>query len=189
MCAAAQFRRSASSLVRAVMSVFSDNPEEWQRLDLSLLQNGSIHLYHRPSVLTEDVEWLRRHDYQLDSFDCSKWKTEQVMHDDLASQLEFPDYYGKNLDALNDCLSEMVVPDRGGRVLVFQRYDVFTSNVQHVAWHVLDIIDRNAWFHLLFGRRLFALVQSDNPGIEFPLIGSRPAMWNRREWLNKNRDL
>ena len=171
------------------MSVFRDNPEEWQRLDLSLLKNGSIHLYYCPSVLREDVEWLRGHGYRLDSFDCSRWETEQVMHEELASRLEFPGYYGKNLDALNDCLSDMPVPDNGGRILVFNRYDAFTANVQKVAWHVLDIIDRNAWLHLLFGRRLFALVQSDNPRIEFPLIGSRPAMWNPREWLNKNRGL
>lgn len=169
------------------MSVFRDDPEDWQRLDLSLLKNGAVHLYHRASILEEDVEWLRGHGYRLDSFDCSGWDTEQAMHEELSSRLGFPDYYGKNLDALNDCLSEVHVPD--GRVLVFHRYDVFTANVQKVAWHVLDIIDRNAWLHLLFGRRLLALVQSENPRIEFPLIGSRPAMWNPREWLNKSRGL
>src|SRR5687768_2056766 len=151
------------------MSVFRDDPEGWQQLDLSLLKNGSVHLYYRSSVLAEDVEWLRVHGYQLDRFDCSGWETEQVMHDELAGRLEFPDYYGKNLDALNDCLSDVAVPDSGGRVLVLHRYDVFTANVQKAAWHVLDIIDRSAWLHLLFGRRLFALVQSDNPRIEFPL--------------------
>lgn len=171
------------------MAVFRDDPEEWQRLDLSLLKNGSVHLYHRLSVLEEDVEWLGGHGYLLDSFDCSRWETERVMHEELAGRLAFPDYYGKNLDALNDCLGEVGVPDSGGRVLVFRRYDAFTANAQKVAWHVLDIIDRNAWLHLLFGRRLFALVQSDNPRIEFPLIGSRPAMWNPREWLNKSRGL
>src|SRR5687767_9078982 len=112
------------------MSVFRDDPEEWQRLDLSLLKNGSVHLYYRPSVLEEDVEWLRAHGYRLDSFDCSKWGTEEVMHEEFANRLEFPDYYGKNLDALNDCLSEVFVPESGGRVLVFHRYDAFTANVQ-----------------------------------------------------------
>jgi RNAse (barnase) inhibitor barstar len=170
------------------MSFFSDDVEEWQRLDLRLLQNGSIHLYFSQSILSEDIEWLESYDYQLDIFDCSTWETEQIMHDDIACRLDFPDYYGKNLDALNDCLSEITVPD-SGRVFVLQRYDVFTANFQNMAWHVLDIIDKSSWFHLLFGRRLFALVQSDNPRIEFPLIGSRPAIWNPREWLNKNRGL
>src|SRR5262245_6868804 len=171
------------------MSVFRDSPEEWQRLDFSLLQNGSIHLYFRPAVLEEDIEWLRNHNYRIDDFDCSRWETEEKMHEELASKLEFHDYYGKNLDALNDCLSVIAVPDSGGRVFAFNRYDVFTPKLPDVAWHLLDIIDGNAWLHLLFGHRLLALVQSDNPGIEFPLIGSRPVMWNPREWLFKNRSL
>ena len=171
------------------MPVFSDNPEEWQRLDLRLLQNGSIHLYCSPAILAEDAEWLQTHSYMLDNFDCSRWETKEKMHEELASNLEFPDYYGKNLDALNDCLGDIALPDGGGRVLVFNRYDVFTARFPDMAWPLLDIIDGNAWFHLLFGRRLFALVQSDNPGIEFPLIGSRPAMWNPREWPRKNRGL
>lgn len=171
------------------MSVFRDVPEEWQRLDLTLLQNGSVHLYYRPIVLEEDVAWLRNHNYQINDFDCSKWETELQMHEELAKHLEFPDYYGKNLDALNDCMSEIAFPESGGRVLVFRRYDGFTAKLPKAAWHVLDIIDRSAWLSLLFGRRLMALVQSDNPRIEFQLIGSRPAMWNPREWMNKNRGL
>ena len=168
------------------MAVFSDSSDEWQRLDFNLLQNGSVHLYHRSAVLFEDAEWLKNHDYQLDNFDCSKWETEEAMHVDLGSRLGFPDYYGKNLDALNDCLRNIAVSD-SGRVLLFHRYDVFTANLPKVAWHVLDIIDRNSWLHLLFGRRLFALVQSDNPSIEFPPIGSRPPMWNPYESINKKR--
>ena len=171
------------------MAVFSDEPEEYQRLDLSLLKNGSIHLYYRLSVLEEDVSWLRSHNYQLDNFDCSRWQTEQVMHEELASRLEFPKYYGKNLDALNDCLGDVTVPKDGGRVLILHRYDVFYAGLQNVAWSVLSIIDRNAWLHLLFGQRLFALVQSDDPLIEFPLLDSRFVMWNPREWLDKNRGL
>lgn len=170
------------------MAIFSDNPDEWQRLDLRLLQNGSVHLYYRTALFNEDAEWLKNHGYQLDSFDCSNWETEREMHHDFASRLEFPDYYGKNLDALNDRLSDISVSN-SGRVLAFHRYDVFTLKYPKVAWHVLDIVERNAWLNLLFDRRLFAIVQSNNPSIEFPLIGSRRAMWNPREWLNKNRGL
>lgn len=34
-------------------------------------------------------------------------RTPQQVQDYLAFKLEFPDYYGKNLDALYDCLSEI----------------------------------------------------------------------------------
>lgn len=41
------------------------------------------------------------------TMDCENMKTPGEVHDALASLLEFPDYYGKNLDALFDCLTEV----------------------------------------------------------------------------------
>ena len=39
--------------------------------------------------------------------DGAQMDTREKAHDYLAKTLEFPDYYGKNLDALYDCLTEM----------------------------------------------------------------------------------
>lgn len=48
------------------------------------------------------------------------------MHDYLKQQLDFPEYYGKNLDALHDCLTDLqdieiiiTAPDEDGAI--FQR--------------------------------------------------------------------
>ena len=38
--------------------------------------------------------------------DCEKLCERRAAHKYLAKTLEFPDYYGKNLDALFDCLTE-----------------------------------------------------------------------------------
>ena len=35
------------------------------------------------------------------------WDTPEKAHDDLAKALSFPEYYGRNLDALHDCLTEL----------------------------------------------------------------------------------
>lgn len=39
--------------------------------------------------------------------DGEKIKDRQMLHDIFAEELELPDWYGKNLDALHDCLSEV----------------------------------------------------------------------------------
>lgn len=40
--------------------------------------------------------------------DFRKVNNREEAHEELKTSLNFPDYYGKNLDALNDCLSEIV---------------------------------------------------------------------------------
>lgn len=42
----------------------------------------------------------------------NKMTTREAMHTYLAKKLKFPAYYGKNLDALHDCLCEISHPLR-----------------------------------------------------------------------------
>lgn len=43
---------------------------------------------------------------EIITLDCKDIKTAERLHQELAQALNFPDYYGKNLDALFDCLTE-----------------------------------------------------------------------------------
>lgn len=148
-------------------------------------------------MLNQDVNWLQSNDYNVVEFDAAKWKTEEQMHDSLRSALSFPYYYGKNLDALNDCMtSDLVVADHGGVALVFNHYDQFSTigragdpNDKSLAKIVLHILADAVRYHMLFGRRLLILVQSDDPLIRFDDLAGISAHWNPREWLNKNRGL
>ena len=163
------------------MAIFRDDSDDFQRLDWQLLQNGAITLYHRNEILLNDVEWLKTYGYYIDNFDCSFWENEEIMHDVFAGLLEFPHYYGQNLDAFNDCLSDIDIPNESGRAFIFQRYDMFADRMPKVAWHILDIIENQSRMHLLFGKRLVALVQTDNLHIKFDPIGCRGVSWNRQE--------
>jgi RNAse (barnase) inhibitor barstar len=168
------------------MAIFNESKLE---RDYFLMRDGAIVMYYRPQVLDQDIEWLKSRDYRVVQFDCTTWETEKDMHHALAQSLGFPQAPYPNLDGLNDYLSDIDVPENGGLVLVFRRYDSFDANYHSTAWHVLDILARMSRFFLLFGKRLMVLIQSDDPHIKFDPVGRYPVSWNSKEWLNKNRGL
>lgn len=171
------------------MAAFRDDPADLNRLDYRLLLNGAVHLYHRPEVLAEDLAWFRAHAYEVYSCDCSRWQSEADLHDDIARTLAFFDGYGRNLDALNDSLGDLAVPDDGGVVFHLAHFDCFAAQYPRVAWALLDIIADNSRRFLLRGRRLLALVQSDDPRLEVAPVGASGVGWNPKEWLQSARGL
>jgi RNAse (barnase) inhibitor barstar len=177
------------------MAVFTSEEANDQRRDWIILRDGGVAVYWRPEALKMDLSWLDSNGYNIFEFDAAKWNAEEQMHDALRFALSFPYYYGKNLNALNDALwSDLTVPDSGGTALVFHHYDQFArddqtseTKVSNLAEVVLNIFARAVRYHMLFGRRLLILVQSDDPRIRFDNLGAISADWNSREWLNKSR--
>lgn len=179
------------------MTIFSGDPGEWQRLDWHLLQNGGVALYFRPTVLEEDLEWFRANRYDIYEFECKSWNSVADLHKDFKDTLRFPDYYGRNFDALNDCLTDLSVPDEGGAVIVLKNFDAYADGTVFAGGHtgrtnaqtLLHILARVSRMQLLLGHRLLALVQSNDPRIRFEHLGCICAMWNPKEWLNEKRGL
>lgn len=185
------------------MAVFKADEVHDEQLDWTILRDGGVCLYWRQEILTDELNWLKLNGYKIISFEvaewqsASEWESRRRMHESLKAQLSFPDYYGKNLDALDECmLDDLVVPDSGGLALVLNHYDRFSHPVHthasdeiSIAEVVLSIFAKAVRYHMLFGRRLLILVQSDDPTIQFGRLGEVTACWNHREWLNKNRDL
>jgi hypothetical protein len=64
-------------------------------------------MFWDPTLLRKTVEWLLNHAYQVATVDTADWSDAADMHRDIARTLDFPDYYGRNLDALNDCLGDV----------------------------------------------------------------------------------
>ncbi|MEW2373901.1 barstar family protein [Streptomyces sp. NPDC006656] len=78
---------------------------------------------------------------------AGEWASEQDMHKDVAAALQFPDYYGHNLDAFNDCLGDVAcygpyddVAEGTGLVLSITDYDRFLAACPRAAQVVLDIV-------------------------------------------------
>ena len=167
------------------MAVFMDNSDDWQRLDFQILRDGGISRYQNAKFLAEDIQWLEAQKYEVTSFNCASWATMERMHQELQEKLSFPEYYGRNLDALNDCLRELSIPDAGGRAVVFMRLDAFINQDnkhRDAAEGLLDIFAGALRAAMLFGRRLIVLVQTEDRKLNFGSLGAVAALWNRREW-------
>lgn len=153
------------------------HPDDVLRVDRQVLLVGPVALYGPAERLRRHVAALESYGYRCPAFDCGEWSSEADMHEAFAARLEFPSYYGRNLDALNDCLSDIDIPEAAGVALVLWRFDRFARLPAVRAWDVLDVIASASWVHRLYGRRLLGLVQSDDPELHFAPVGARPVMW------------
>ena len=172
------------------MAHFKNTPDEWQRLDFQILQNGAVSLYFDKSILADDIVWLKDNGYVVLPLDASHWKSENDFHRNMSTDLRFPVYYGENLNAFNDCISELEISESdGGCAIQLLGFDKPASALPDFAHGILDIIETNSRRFLLTGQRLIALVQTDDPKLSFAHLGCSSARWNSKEWLNKERGL
>lgn len=169
------------------MAAFTE--EDYQRLDLQLLKISPVTLYHRTEVLANNISILEGYGYKIDKFDCTTWASVDDLFDQMSAALDFPDYFGRNFDALNDCLAYIEVPEESGRVVLLRGFDQFAKSHDKAAQVLLDILAHNSSFLMLWGKRFLTLVQSDDPEIKFHHLDCRAANWNHAEWLNADRGL
>ncbi len=162
-------------------------PAEVQRLDWQLMERGAVALYNKPHVLAADLGWFRQQRYAIHELDAALWSAPAAFHEAAKRALSFPSHYANNLASWIDCLAELPVPDDGGMLLVFRRYDAFSRNQPQLAQTILDSIETTSRRFLLTGRRFLALVQSDDPRVRFERVGALPVTWNPKEWLDSDR--
>jgi hypothetical protein len=162
-------------------------------LAYDLARNSFVRLFWRLAVLAETSAWLRARGYQLVEVTCAQWHTAADMLADIAAAFDFPDYFGANLHALNDCLRDVVGYDYGadgqatGTVLVLTQFETF-ARAEPAAEALLDIFATQARNAALIGHRMLCLVQSDDPHLHTGPLGGTTAPWNPAEWLTSSRE-
>jgi len=164
--------------------------EPWKTNDKAfyLMQNGAITLFMNESILQDEIDWLVSNNYEVITMLADSWNNEIDFHNEISEKLNFPGWYGHNLDALNDCLSD-IETDKEGIVIVFYDYEKFTAKFPTTAKHILDIFESVSRFLLLFGKRFFCLVQTNDPHFQMNNLGSNSTNWNRKEWESKKRGI
>ena len=158
-------------------------PAKWKELML----NGSIVLFNKIDVLERTIGKIESEGFETVRFDCREWN-EELFHKEVERKLNFPAYYGENLDAFSDCLSDLSIKNTG-ILLVFTHYESFLVKHPEVAIAMLEVIHINSWRFLLEGKVILSFIQSTDPEISFPAIGGMVPDWNREEWFDKDRGI
>lgn len=150
----------------------------------ALLLAGPVTLFHRPELLHESIRRLSGDGYTVVDMDCTGWDV-RGMHSAFAAAFEFPDYYGGNLDALNDCLRDVVFaePGQAGNraAVVLRGFEGFYDRHEREATIVLDIVADLSREALVVGARLVCLIQTNNPRLNLPPIGAVQPSWTGPE--------
>ena len=70
---------------------------------------------------------------RLASIDCSKIQGWRSFHDEFAAVFEFPDFYGRNMNAWIDCMTSLDTPDDGMTGIHAAKGDVLMLQLENVA--------------------------------------------------------
>jgi len=166
-------------------------PEDIDRGDYRLLQNSSVVLYFSRDIFRSDRDMLARYGYRILEISCADMAT---FRKDISRALNWRAQFGYdewtgNFDALRDGFSEEPHGSADDNVLVIEGFQTIVAADPEFAKNVLDIVERASRDALLFGKRLIALVRTDDPRYSCDGIGGTSAEWNPAEWQNSARGL
>ncbi|MDR7274806.1 barstar family protein [Catenuloplanes atrovinosus] len=118
-------------------------------------------------VLDAVAASLRARGQRVVRLDASGWTEDGDFHREIAAALDFPDHYGGTLDALTDCLNDLVRQERAkdGLAVAFVGYDGFAEARPATARAALEIIGEWCAAAARHGQHLSCLVQ---PPIDAP---------------------
>ena len=175
------------------MASFPLGADVGQRLDWVLLQNGFVTLFWNNSIFGDTQDELDSEGYQVIGLDATGWTTDERMYDDISAAFDLPGYFGRNLNAVVDCLRDVARFDYGadptatGTVVAIERIDALGQRSTDLARQLLDVLADAGRYAMLFGHRFIVLAQTDDPAISLGPLGATTASWNRAEWLNSSR--
>lgn len=162
-----------------------------ERADWPLLRHGAVTLFWRADLFTAAKQELAAIGYRLievDSASCA------ALIAALSDGLEWERQFGYapwsgNLNAFQEGLAGAPFGDQMCLALCLQGFHRVAHDDAEFAEGLLDIIERESRNHLVMGRRLLALVQTDDGQYSTGPLGGRAATWNLAEWLDRSRKL
>lgn len=172
----------------ALMAPFSSQEEMSHALDFELLRQGVVILYLSDAVLDSDLAWLAARGYRVDRVECGGIRTESEFHRVIAEALSFPPHYGENLDALDDCMSDLTFDGVTGRVIVLADVDELHAQQPDFTGVCIDILEERSRHAMLFGDRMLVVAKVRDAWFNaIPRSPRNSLAWNSKEWLSARR--
>ncbi len=160
------------------------------RADWPFLQDGPINLFWSDSHFAAAKDDLTALGYLLIEASC---QTDEHLHVEISAGLRWSDQFGYapwtgNLDALHDAFFGLP-SSLGDLAICLEHFHEMVARDPTHAVGLLDVLAGGSWQHLLRGRRLIVLVQTNDAKFQTERLGGTPANWNDAEFLNWNRGL
>lgn len=155
---------------------------DWEEEDWQFLQNGAVNLFWRRNGFAEAKAILKACDYHLLEADCTSVE-------DLIKAFNVQEgwTWGGNLNAFNDYLTDLTMSASGRAAICLSGYQRLVAEDPEFARTILETIEDNSRYHLLLGRRVVGLIQTDDANYETGPLGGRAGSWNQKEWFNDAR--
>jgi len=166
------------------VAAFSKEESLQHPLDFRLLQNAPVAIYHSAAVLETDLKTLSGLGYRVDRIDLATCSSGQRFYDAISAALEFPSYFGRNRNAFIDVMGDLNIPEQGGRVIVFTNAHRFP---QSELSDLVEDLASTARSHLLLGKRLISIIQTDRKDQQFEATLSI-ALLNPTETWTQSKD-
>jgi hypothetical protein len=172
--------------------VIFNSIDDFQRADWPLLQNGAVNLFWRQAIYEDAQVDLEALGYEVAKLTCRKGVESFKLQ--LSSALEWRDRFGYepwdgNFDALHDALRFYPFGASKRSVIAIDGYQDYVKADRQRSSSLLDLLEASARDHLLLGKTLIILIQTDDATYVCNNIGGRSAQWNNKEWLNSSRGL
>jgi RNAse (barnase) inhibitor barstar len=104
-----------------------------------------------PAHVDAIIAGASRNSAHVVRLDTSAWRDENDIHDSFAAGFDFPDYYGRNLNALLDCLRDVCdraygwPPGTERLFLVLANFDDFWAEQRELAKVAIELFATAAW--------------------------------------------
>jgi RNAse (barnase) inhibitor barstar len=123
--------------------LWSKNIADWQNIFGSYLNSG---VYGAGKLRSIRVVKTASIDNRLDytHIDLKQATDKESFLKLVASALHFPDYFGMNWDALNDCLTDLSWKPAEGYVILFTNFQTITENMASEMAIIRSIFDSSA---------------------------------------------